>query len=245
VHAQLELLFRRWQRDSDDAARDELASHFLPLAQTLADRYAHTSAPLADLVQVAGVGLTKAINRFDPDGGVPFQAFAIPTILGELQRYSRDGSLPHHLAHAARECAVEVATVADRLTDLYGRAPTIRQLAQHVELSLEQVLHGLLATMGHEAASLDGLASSADGDVSAVEDTLGADRIARAHGLAALSAREREILHMRFSEGMTQSEIAARVGISPMQIARVLRGSLERLREPLDEASRRGHRKAA
>ena len=164
----------------------------------------------------------------------------IPTILGELRRYFRDGTWSVHVSRGAKERALAVGAAADRLTDLHGRAPTAQQLAEYLELSVEDVLDGLLARMAYDAHSLDAPASSAEEDAGTLGDTLGAedegyalieDRMAVAHALPSLSESERHILHMRFVEEKTQSDIAARIGVSQMQISRLLRRSLERLRE--------------
>jgi len=236
----LEPLFRRWQRDGDEAAREALVRQFLPLAGKLARRYAQSSEPYEDLVQVASLALMKAIDRFDPDRGLSFAGFAVPTILGELRRYFRDGTWSVHVARGAQERALAVSEATDRLTDLHGRTPTANQLAEYLELSIEDVLDGLLARMAYDTRSLDGPASSAEDDSGTVGDTLGTedeayalieDRMVVADILPSLSESERHILHMRFTEELTQSEIAARMGVSQMQISRLLRRSLERLRE--------------
>lgn len=238
--ARLEPLFRRWQRDRDEAAREALVRQFLPLARKLARRYAQSSEPYEDLVQVASLALLKAIDRFDTDRGVNFEGFAIPTILGELRRHFRDSTWSVHVARGAQERAMAISEATNRLTDRHGRTPTAQQLAEYLELSIEEVLDGLLAGMAYDAQSLDAPTSSADDDAGTLGDTLGApdagyalveDRVAVTHLLPSLSARERRVLHMRFIEEMTQSEIATRIGVSQMQISRLLRRSLERLRE--------------
>jgi RNA polymerase sigma-B factor len=231
-------LFRRAQH-GDLAAREALAKQFLPLARKLARRYAQSSEPYEDLAQVASLGLLKAIDRFDPDHGVSFPAFAIPTILGELRRYFRDSTWSVRVSRTAKERGLAVADATEHLTDVHGRAPTVQQLATYLELSFEEVLDGLFARRAYHAQSLDAPAatSSEDGDCT-LGDTLGAeddgyalieDRTAVADALSSLPEREREILEMRFLEEMTQSEIAARVGVSQMQISRVLQRSLQRL----------------
>jgi RNA polymerase sigma-B factor len=182
----------------------------------------------------------KAIDRFDPDRGASFSGFAIPTILGELRRYFRDGTWSLHVARAAKERALAVGEATDVLTDLHGRAPTAQQLAQYLELSIEDVLEGLMAKMAYDAQSLDAPAASAEDDAGPIGDTLGVedeayelieDRAVLERILPALSERQRQILRMRFAEEMTQSEIAARIGVSQMQISRLLRETVDRLRE--------------
>ena len=126
----LEPLFRRWQRDGDDAAREALVRQYLPLARKLARRYAQSSEPYEDLVQVASLALIKAIDRFDPDRGVNFAGFATPTILGELRRYFRDSTWSVHVARSRQERALAVAEATDQLADLHGHTPTAQQLAE-------------------------------------------------------------------------------------------------------------------
>ena len=236
----LEPLFRRCQRDGDRAAREMLVRHFLPLARKLARRYTQSSEPYEDLVQVASLALMKAIDRFDADRGVSFPAFAIPTILGELRRYFRDSTWSVRVSRGAKERALAVADATERLTDLHGRPPTVRQLAAYLELSIEEVLDGLFARRAYHAQSLDAPAPTAEDDGCTVGDTLGAEdesyalieaRIVVADAMSSLPERERHILHMRFVEDMKQSDIAERIGVSQMQISRVLQRSLERLRE--------------
>jgi RNA polymerase sigma-B factor len=232
-------LFRRAQHEGDLAAREALVKQFLPLARKLARRYAQSSEPYEDLVQVASLGLLKAIDRFDADRGVTFPAFAIPTILGELRRYFRDSTWSVRVSRTAKERGLAVAEATERLTDIQGRPPTVQELATYLELSFEEVLDGLFARRAYSAQSLDApaAATSEDGDCT-LGETLGSDdegyaliedRTAVADALSSLPERERDILRMRFLEEMTQSEIAARIGVSQMQISRVLQRSLEQL----------------
>lgn len=239
-HGRLEPLFRRCQREGDCAAREALVRQFLPLARKLARRYAQSSEPYEDLVQVASLGLVKAIDQFEPDRGVDFPGFAIPTILGELRRYFRDGTWSVHVSRGAKERALAVRDATERLTDLHGRAPTVQQLAEYLELSIEDVVDGLFARKGYVAESLDAPAATAEDGARTVGDTLGAEdesyelieaRMVLADALRSLPERERRILHMRFVEEMTQSEIGAQIGTSQMQISRLQQRSIERLRE--------------
>jgi RNA polymerase sigma-B factor len=235
-----EPLFRSCQRDGDRAARETLVRQFLPLARKLARRYAHSSEPYEDLVQVASLALVKAIDRFDPDRGVSFPTFAIPTILGELRRYFRDSSWSVRVSRGAKDRALAVGNATERLTALHGRPPTVQELATYLELSMEDVLDGLFAREAYVPQSLDAPASTEEDGPGTLADTLGTEdesyalieaRMVVADGLGSLTERERHILHMRFFGDMTQSDIAARIGISQMQVSRILQRSLERLRE--------------
>jgi len=236
----VEALFRRSQRDGDRAARETLVREFLPLARKLARRYAQSSEPYEDLVQVASLALVKAIDRFDPDRGVSFPGFAIPTILGELRRYFRDSTWSVRISRSAKERALTVADATERLSDLHGRPPTVHQLAEYLELSIEQVLDGLFARRAYRPQSLDAPAPTEEDGGCTVGDMLGAEdesyalieaRMVVADALSSLPERERKILHMRFVEDMKQRDIAERIGVSQMQVSRVLQRSLEQLRE--------------
>jgi RNA polymerase sigma-B factor len=234
------LLFKRWQRDRDPRAREELARRFLPLARKLARRYSGAREPFDDLLQVASLGLVKAIDRYDADRGTAFSSFAVPTILGELKRYFRDLGWAVHVPRGAQELAVKVEEVNHRLTARDGRAPSVQSLAQYMELAVEDVLDALETARAHHAASLDAPHDDGEGDSGALVDTFGRpdrllvgadDRLTVGAAARLLSESEREVLFLRFVEDLTQSEIAARVGVSQMQISRILSRSLARLRE--------------
>src|ERR1700722_6558491 len=149
--ADVNTLFERWQQHGDRRARDELVNRFLPLARKLARRYAGAREPFDDLLQVASLGLVKAVDRFDADRGTAFSSFAVPTILGELKRYFRDLGWAVHVPRGAQELAVKVGEVNNRLTAREGRAPSVQALAQYMELPLEDVLDALGTARAHHA----------------------------------------------------------------------------------------------
>jgi RNA polymerase sigma-B factor len=233
-------LFARWQEDRDDAAREELVLRFMPLVRSLARRYARSSEPFEDLLQVASLGLLKALDRFDATRGHPFHSFAVPTILGEMRRYFRDSGWALHIPRGTQECALKVRDAQERFANEHGRAPTVNQLAQYLELDTEEVIDALQAIQAYETLSLDAPPPGAGDDVGSYADTTGQederyelvelDATVTAV-LEHIPARERLILRMRFVEDLTQTEIAARVGISQMQVSRLLRRSLEQLRD--------------
>jgi RNA polymerase sigma-B factor len=238
----LKLLFRSYRRASDQAAREELVRRYLPLARGLARRYARSSEPYEDLVQVASVALLTAIERFDPERGVDFRAFAIPTILGELKRHFRNSGWAVHVPRSVQERALLVEDANEQLTNLRGRPPTVREIAEHLDLSSEEVLDGLNAAQAYQALSLDESPRprALDGDETTLGDTLGVEDehyaliesgAALAGALRCLPPRDRQIIYLRFVKEMTQSEIAARIGVSQMQISRLLQRSLARLAE--------------
>jgi RNA polymerase sigma-B factor len=232
-------LLDRWQIHGDHAAREALVEHFLPLARNLARRYARSSEPLDDLIQVASLGLVKALDRFDAELGHRFEAFAVPTILGELRRYFRDAAWSLHVPRGTQERALEVERAQEHLTAHSGRAPTVQEISQYMEVDLEEVLSAMQAAQAYTTLSLDAPrrfdddASEAYGDSVGAEDErfdlIDAD-IVISEAIRRLPVRERRILHLRFVEGLTQSDIATRIGLSQMQISRLLRGSLEQLR---------------
>jgi RNA polymerase sigma-B factor len=237
-------LFERWRDDGDRRARDELIERFLPLARKLARRYTSSSEPYDDLVQVASLGLVKAVERFDPARGYAFTSFAVPTIVGELKRYFRDSAWALHVDRSAQERARRIADAQRQISSRTGRPPRIDELAVYLEMSQEEVLDGLQVAEAYDAISLDAPIAGEDEDMSSRLDALGRedyelDRVDEQATIFAaarhLPKREREILFLRFNEDLTQSEIAARLGVSQMQVSRLLRRSLDRLRELTDD----------
>ena len=236
-------LFHRWRRFADRSARDELIERFLPLARKLARRYVPSSEPYEDLVQVASLGLVKAVERFDPARGFAFTSFAVPTIVGELKRYFRDSGWALHVDRGAQERARKVIDGQQKISAQTGHPPTVSELAQYLEISEEEVLDGLQTAEAYDAVSLDApLQGGDDGAATRLESIGNADeRLELVDDQATIFAaakhlpqREREILYLRFGEDLTQTEIADRVGVSQMQVSRLLRKSLHRLREMTD-----------
>jgi RNA polymerase sigma-B factor len=233
-------LLVRYRESGDPAAREELVKRFLPLARQLARRYQRTNEPLDDLMQVASVGLVKAIDRFDPDRGTAFSTFAVPTILGELKRYFRDAGWAAHVPRGMQERAMRLEQAIEVLHRRLGRSPSTKELAAELGQTEEDVLETLEAQSAYDAVSLEQQRSddSQRGDTYA--DTLATEeesyelveyQATIAPALKALSPRDRTILHLRFAEDMTQSEIAARIGVSQMHVSRLIRQALGRLRE--------------
>jgi RNA polymerase sigma-B factor len=237
-------LFVRWHRFEDRRARDELIERFLPLARKLARRYAGSSEPYEDLVQVASLGLVKAVERFDPTRGFAFTSFAVPTIVGELKRYFRDSGWALHVDRSAQERARKIIDARNEITSRTGRSPTVNELAQYLELSEEEVLDGMQTAEAYDAISLDAPLQTSDEGTSTRLDAIGdrderlelVDEQATIYAAARhLTRRERQILFLRFTEDLTQTEIADRVGVSQMQVSRLLRRSVQRLRELTDD----------
>jgi len=239
-------LFARWQQEGDSTAREVLLQRFMPLARSLARRYDRSSEPYEDLLQVASLGLLKAMDRFDPARGPSFASFAIPTILGEMRRYFRDSGWSLHVPRGDKERALKVRDAQEAFANEHGHAPTVNQLAQYLELETEQVIDALLAIQAYESLSLDAPRPGADEEAITYGDSVGKED--ERYELIELDAtvvavldqippREREILRMRFVEGLTQTQIAGRVGVSQMQVSRLLRRSLDQLRMLTQDSS--------
>ena len=234
----------RWRECGDRWARDALIDRYRPLARRLARRYVTSAEPFEDLVQVASMGLVAAVDRFDPNRGIPFTGFAIPTILGELKRYFRDTGWSAHVPRGAQEAALRVEEASRHLTMRTGHAPSVGELAQYLELDTEQVLAGLEAGSAHFAISLDAPVATTDledpeplhAHVGEVED--GYALVEMAASLAAALPRlpylERRALTMRLRENLKQTEIAEQLNCSQMQVSRLLRRASTRLRELID-----------
>jgi len=233
-------LLNRYAEDQSAAVREELVERFMPLARRLASRYAGGAEPYDDLVQVASVGLVKAIDRFDPERGTAFSTFAVPTILGELKRHFRDRGWSVHVPRDVQERILKVERALAELPARLGRAATIADIAERLGVSDEEVLEAMHASQGHHAVSLDAASTLADGEDPAPlgerigEADLGFDTVeygaAIEPALAEISERDRRVLHLRFVEDMTQSEIADQVGVSQMHVSRILRSTIEHLR---------------
>jgi RNA polymerase sigma-B factor len=231
--------------DNDDRhARAQLIERFLPLARSLARRYERGSEPLEDLVQVASVALVKAIDRYDPARGYAFSSFAVPTIAGELKRHFRDQTWMVRPPRGIQEVTLRVEGALARLTQQLDRSPTTGELAEAVGVSDEEILEALQARSARGALSLHA-PQGEPGDAMSLGDTLGAEDpdIERAEQRAELdrlmsevSPRARAMLRMRFEEDMTQAEIGAAIGISQMQVSRILRQTIAQLRAAADEA---------
>ena len=236
-------LLERYHRDGDPGAREALVERFLPLARQLARRYQRGGEPLDDLVQVASLGLLKAIDRFEPDRPTAFSSFAVPTILGELKRHFRDKGWSVRVPRDLQEMAVRVDRVTEAMSRELGRAPTPAEIAEHIGTTTERVLEAREAAGAYRAVSLDRPRDDdedSDGmtDAFGVEDPgfgLAEDSATVERLMTVLSDREREVLRLRFAEDLTQSEIGARVGVSQMHVSRLIRQAVARLRDAVED----------
>jgi RNA polymerase sigma-B factor len=238
-------LLARYREQGDLRAREELISDLVPLAKRLAGRYRHSGESQDDLEQVACIGLIKAIDRYEPNVG-PFVRYAIPNVLGELRRHFRDKGWGMHVPRTVQENFLKVNEVTEQLLGELGRTPSVRDIAAASGMSLEDVIEAIDAGRSYNPAALDAPQPGADdGDGSRVlGDTLSSKEqgydyveIGQAIGPAfrILPEREQRIVYMRFFEDLTQSEIAAQIGISQMHVSRLLRRAIERLSAAVDE----------
>jgi RNA polymerase sigma-B factor len=224
-------------RTLDAAERERLIVEHLPLVRGLARRYADRGEPLDDLVQVGTIGLIKAIDRFEPERGFKLASFATPTILGEIRRHFRDRSWTVRVPRGIQEARAQISHAVGVFSAEKGRSPSVREIAEQTGLPLDDFLDALAAGSAQRPAPLATGSGDAEEDVGisvGVDEEGYAAAEARATidaGLAELPARERIILHLRFEEGLTQSQIAERVGISQMHVSRLIRRALETLRE--------------
>lgn len=228
--------FREFRRTGDRSVRNALVEQHIGFADFLARRFANRGEPIDDLRQVALVGLVKAVERFDPDRGVSFASFAVPTITGEIKRHFRDRTWSIRVPRNLQELTIEIERARGELGHALRRSPTVSELATHLDVTEEALLEGLEAATLYRSGSLDAPAPGADGP------SLG-DRIASAtddHGevenralvrqlLSGLPVRERRIVYLRYFEGMTQDAIAERMGVSQMHVSRLLAKSLDQL----------------
>ncbi|HWJ97830.1 MAG TPA: SigB/SigF/SigG family RNA polymerase sigma factor [Acidimicrobiales bacterium] len=232
--------FLAYRESGDRSIRNELVEHHRSLADALARRYAERGEPLDDLVQVALLGLVKAVGRFDPDKGIPFAGFAVPTITGELRRHFRDHTWAVKVHRRAKDLHVRIPAVSDRLTAALGRTPTPAELAEETGCSIDELIEALDAGTAYRTTSTDtvegGLAASYALDRSAgVPSFEPEDRLQLARLLAELSERDRTIVGLRYFEDLSQSEIAERVGVSQVHVSRLLRAALGQMRSSLAE----------
>lgn len=238
-------LWKRYSRERDPAAREELVNAYMPLAQRMAKRYAGISEPYDDLLQVASLGLLNAIDRFDPSRGIPFVGFAKPTILGELKRYFRDRVWTVRVPRSVHDTMGRIEKATEELELLLHRPPSVGELADELGIEPGEVLEALEAKHKRRPLSLDAPRVGSDEDDSPPEWAgeceegyeLIEDRMMLESVLPGLDGRQREILKLRFIDEMPQSQIAERLGCSQMHVSRLLRRTLDELREQGEHAA--------
>lgn len=246
--AEVKEAFRAYQaaRDDDERlrCREQLVDQYIGLVEFLARRFRNRGEPLDDLIQVGTIGLLKAIERFDLERAVEFSTYATPTIVGELKRHFRDKGWAVRVPRRLQELHLELTKIVGHLGQELGRSPTVAEIAEAANTTEEQVLEGLEIAQAYTFASLDAPIDPEDGGGTSFADQLGSEdeqlenleyRASLAPEMEKLPERERRILYFRFYRGMTQSEIAERLGISQMHVSRLLNRTLMRLREALED----------
>lgn len=233
-------LFRRYKEEGDEDARNQLVVNHLNLVRYLASKFMNRGEQLEDLVQVGTIGLIKAIDRFDPNRGLEFTTYATPTIMGEIKRHFRDKGWSVRVPRRLQELSTKVSQAADELTTELHRSPSVAEIAEHVGASVEEVLEAMESSSAYSSVPLEGGGdddeapsvidqyASEDSELNATDDRMLLEGIIRD-----FSSREKDIIRMRFEDGLTQSEIAEQMGISQVQVSRLLRRTLARIHEKI------------
>ena len=236
-------LFRQYKATGDPEVRDQLIVSHLNLVRFLASKFKNRGEPLDDLIQVGTIGLIKAIDRFDPSRGLEFTTYATPTILGEIKRHFRDKGWSVRVPRRLQELSAKVNQANDELTNELSRSPSVEEIAKRVGASVDDVLEAMESSSAYSSVPLEGGGSSDDDDAPSVidhyateDENLAAsdDRIGLEDAIRDFSPREKDVIRMRFFEGMTQVEIAERLGISQVQVSRLLRRTLRRVQDKID-----------
>ena len=234
--------FEAYRATGDSGVRNQLVADHRWIAIHCARRFARRGEPLEDLVQVAQLGLLKAVERFDPSYNVKFPTFAMPTVLGELRRHFRDHTWPVRVPRRVKELYLELSATVEALAHDLGRPPSIEEIAHEMQCTVDEVLAGLEAGSAYRTASLMAPVDGGDDEDGIEAATLGsvdpglmsADSRLSVHDLLRnLSTRDRTVLYLRYFDGYTQSEIAQRIGVSQVHVSRIIRASLGRMREEL------------
>jgi RNA polymerase sigma-B factor len=238
------VLLRRYHEEGDLSAREQLIEQYMSLVRSLARRYAYRGEQLDDLVQIGAIGLIKAIDRFDINRGVELTTYATPNIIGEIKRHFRDRGWSVRVPRGLQELNIQLSRLLEQLTVQFGRSPTIPELAKAAGVTDEEVLEALESGRAYSSLSLSaGGGQDEEGGGLDPLESIGSEepRYEISEGLADLAPgfrtlddRERRILHLRFFEGLTQSQIAQQVGISQMHVSRLIRRSLEKIRAEIE-----------
>jgi RNA polymerase sigma-B factor len=238
-------LFRRYREEGDEEARDQLIMNHLNLVRYLASKFKNRGEPVEDLVQVGTIGLIKAIDRFDPDRGLEFTTYATPTIMGEIKRHFRDKGWSVRVPRRLQELSARVNQITEDLTGELQRTPSVAEIAERAGATVEEVLEAMESSGAYSAVPLEGTSDTEEDTPSVIDryaaeddDLLSSDdRMVLEDAIRDFSSREREIIRMRFADGLTQVEIAEKLGVSQVQVSRLLRRTLQRLHEKIDPES--------
>lgn len=236
-------LFRRFKEEGDMDAREKLVMSHLNLVRFIANKFKNRGEPIDDLIQVGHLGLLKAIDRFDPSRGLEFTTFATPTIMGEIKRHFRDKGWSVRVPRRLQELSAKVNQATDTLTSQLQRSPTIAEIADYLDATVDEVLEAMESSSAYSSVSLEAPSGADDDDTPSVIDRYATedsdlaftdDRIIIEEALASFSPRERDVIEMRFLKGMTQIEIAEKLGISQVQVSRLLRRTLKKIQDKID-----------
>ena len=236
-------LFYRYKQKGDTEARDQLIVNHLNLVRFLASKFKNRGESLEDLVQVGTIGLIKAIDRFEPDRGLEFTTYATPTIMGEIKRHFRDKGWSVRVPRRLQELSAKVNQVTDELTNQLQRSPSVEEIAEHLGTTVDEVLEAMESSSAYSSVPLEGGGATEDEESPSVIDHYATedadlaasdDRIVLEEAIADFSPRERDVIHMRFVDGLTQVEIAERLGVSQVQVSRLLRRTLRRIQDKID-----------
>lgn len=244
-------LFRRYKDEGDMDAREQLVMSHLNLVRFLANKFKNRGEPLDDLVQVGYLGLIKAIDRFDPSRGLEFTTFATPTIMGEIKRHFRDKGWSVRVPRRLQELSAKVNQATDALTTELQRSPSIAEVAEYLDATPDEVLEAMESSSAYSSVPLESPAGAEAEDAPSVLDRYATedselaftdDRLVIEEALEGFSPREREVIDLRFLKGMTQIEIAEQLGISQVQVSRLLRRTLKKIQDKIDPEGTMGPR---
>lgn len=236
-------LFRRYKEEGDVEAREKLVMSHMNLVRFLANKFKNRGEPLDDLIQVGYLGLLKAIDRFDPSRGLEFTTYATPTIMGEIKRHFRDKGWSVRVPRRLQELSAKVNQATDVLTTELQRSPKIEEIAEYLDASVDEVLEAMESSSAYSSVPLEGTGNNDNDDAPSVLDRYATedsalnftdDRLIIEEALKGFSPREREVIDLRFLQGMTQIEIAEKLGISQVQVSRLLRRTLKKIQDKID-----------
>lgn len=236
-------LFRRYKDEGDVEAREKLVMSHMNLVRFLANKFKNRGEPLDDLIQVGYLGLLKAIDRFDPSRGLEFTTYATPTIMGEIKRHFRDKGWSVRVPRRLQELSAKVNQATDVLTTELQRSPKIEEIAEYLDASVDEVLEAMESSSAYSSVPLEGTGNNDNDDAPSVLDRYATedsalnftdDRLIIEEALKGFSPREREVIDLRFLQGMTQIEIAEQLGISQVQVSRLLRRTLKKIQDKID-----------
>ncbi len=236
-------LFRLYKEEGDEEAREQLIVSHLNLVRFLTSKFKNRGEPIEDLMQVGTIGLIKAIDRFDPARGLEFTTFATPTIMGEIKRHFRDKGWSVRVPRRLQELSSKVNQTTDELTRELQRPPSVAEVAERLGATVDEVLEAMESSSAYSSVPLEGTGQNADDDTPSIIDHYATedgelaasdDRMVIEDAIGDFSPREQEIIQMRFREGLTQVEIAERLGISQVQVSRMLRKALRQIQDKLD-----------